>query len=222
MAVFQLKQIHPPAPGEPIHWSYDRAELIADAIVHVLGVSFALGGTIALFLIRPSSAGLAVYAVGLTTALGLSATYNVWPVSPRKWLLRRFDHSAIYLLIAATYTAFSSQVRDHDFAVVFLIGVWGASLAGVVLKLRFPGRLDRLSIALYLALGWSGILAYDKAVVTLTSSTLVLIGVGGALYTLGVFFHAWDRLRFQNAIWHGFVLVAAACHFAAVFGLGTA
>ncbi len=102
MAIFQLKQMSPPPPDGPIHWSYDRAELIADAIVHILGVSFAFAGGIALLLVRPSSAGMdnyfvAVYVVGLLTALGLSATYNLWPVSPRKWLLRKFDHSAIYL-----------------------------------------------------------------------------------------------------------------------------
>lgn len=226
VAVFQLKEIRHPPPDHPIHWTYDRSELIADAIVHVLGVSFAFGGAIGLFLIRPPSAGMdncfvAVYAVGLITTLGLSATYNLWPVSPRKWLLRRFDHSAIYLLIAATYTAFSSQVRDQNFAIVFLIGVWSAALAGAMLKLSFPGRFDRVSIGLYLALGWSGILAYEKAVAAFSSSTLTLIAAGGALYTLGVFFHTWERLRFQNALWHGFVLVAAGCHFAAVVGLET-
>lgn len=153
--------------------------------------------------------------------LGLSATYNLWPVSPRKWLLRRFDHSAIYILIAATYTPFVSQVRDKDFAIVFLIGVWSVAIAGAILKLSFPGRLDRLSIGLYLAMGWSGILVFEKAAAALPSSTLILIAAGGVLYTLGVLFHSWERLRFQNAIWHGFVLVAAGCHFTAVVGLET-
>jgi hemolysin III len=88
--------------------------------------------------------------------LGLSATYNLWPVSPRKWLLRRFDHSAIYLLIAATYTPFVTQVRDREFAMVFLVGVWGLAIAGAILKLRFPGRFARLSIWLYLAMGGVG------------------------------------------------------------------
>jgi hemolysin III len=226
VAVFQLKQICPPAPDDPIHWTYDRAELIADGVVHAVGVCLGLVGAIGLFMVRLPTAIetylIAVYAVGLIMTLGMSATYNLWPVSPRKWLLRRFDHSAIYLLIAATYTPFVSQIRDRDFAITFLIVVWTAAVAGAILKLSLPGRFDRLSIGLYLAMGWSGVLAYEKAADALSSSTLILIAAGGALYTLGVCFHSWERLRFQNAIWHGLVLVAAGCHFAAVVGLITA
>jgi len=151
--------------------------------------------------------------------LGLSATYNLWPVSPRKWLLRRFDHAVIYLLIAATYTPLISEVRDRDLAIIFLIGVWSTAMAGAILKLFFPGRFDRLSIGLYLAMGWSGIILYEKAVSALPVSTLILIATGGILYTFGVLVHAWERLRFQNAIWHGLVLLAAGCHFVAVVGL---
>jgi len=226
VTIFQLKHICPPAADHPIHWTYDRAELIADGIVHAFGVTFGLIGAVALFLMHPTSTGIdgyvALYAVGLITMFGLSATYNLWPVSPRKWLLRRLDHSAIYLLIAATYTPFVSQVDDRAFAIAFLIGVWGAAIAGVFLKLSFPGRFDRLSIGLYLAMGWSGILAYEKAAAALPYATLVLIVAGGVLYTFGLLFHSWQRLRFQNAIWHGLVLVAAGCHFAAVAGLDIA
>src|SRR6476661_5463549 len=105
---------------------------------------------------------------------------------PRKWLLRRFDHSAIYLLIAATYTPFISQLNDASFAPRFLIGVWGVAFAGTVLKLNFPGRFDRVSIALYLVLGWSGAHAYDKAAAALLTLILALIVAGGGLYTMGV------------------------------------
>jgi hemolysin III len=224
MAVFQLKLIERPLAGAPVHWTYDRTELIVDGVVHAFGVSFGFVA-ILLCLIQAETTDrydVAVYAVVLITMLGLSAMYNLWPVSPRKWLLRRLDHSAIYLLIVATYTPFMLQVNDRNFAIAFLIGVWSVAIAGVVLKLSFPGRFDRLSIGLYLALGWSGILVYEKAIAVLPLSTLVLIAAGGALYTLGVLFHTWERLRFQNAIWHSFVLVAAGCHFAAVVGFDTA
>jgi len=225
VAVFQLKLIRNPPKGDPIHWNYDRAELIADGVVHVLGVSLGIVA-IALCIIEFATGtdryDVAVYTVVLLTMFGLSATYNLWPVSPSKWVLRRFDHAFIYLLIAATYTPFISEVRERDFATVFLAGVWSTALAGAILKLAFPGRFDRLSIGLYLALGWSGIIAYDKAVAALPLSTLVLIAAGGTLYTFGVIFHSWERLRFQNAIWHSFVLLAAGCHFASVVGLETA
>jgi hemolysin III len=222
VAVFQLKQIRNPPTGDPIHWTYDRAELIADCVVHVIGVSL---GMIAIVLcIFQLATGtdrydVVVYTVVLVTMLGLSATYNLWPVSPRKWLLRRFDHAVIYLLIAATYTPLISEVRDRDLAIIFLIGVWSTAMAGAILKLFFPGRFDRLSIGLYLAMGWSGIILYEKAVSALPVSTLILIATGGILYTFGVLFHAWERLRFQNAIWHALVLLAAGCHFVAVVGL---
>ena len=227
MALFHLKKLCSPSADDPIHWNYDRTEVIADGIVHALGVSFGLVGAIALFLVRPASTTVdtsvvAIYAVGLLTMLVLSATYNLWPVSPRKWLLRRFDHAAIYLLIAATYTPFISQFNDASFATQFLMGVWGVAFAGIVLKLNFPGRFDKISIALYLAMGWSGALAYDKAAASLPSLILALIAAGGGLYTMGVLFHSWRRLRFQNAIWHGFVILGAGCHFTAVVGLVTA
>jgi len=225
VAVFQLKRIRNPPKGDPIHWTYDRAELVADGVVHFLGISFgiiAIGLCLTELAVGTDRYDVAVYIIVLVTMLGLSASYNLWPVSPRKWVLRRFDHAVIYLLIAATYTPFISEVRDRDFATNFLIGVWITALAGALLKLCLPGRFDRLSIGIYLAMGWSGIFAYDKAASALQSSTLILIAAGGALYTFGVLFHSWERLRFQNAIWHGFVLLAAACHFAAVVGLETA
>jgi hemolysin III len=227
VALFGLKQLCLPAAGNPIQWNYDRTELIVDGVVHALGVGFGIVGATILLLVGSASATvdssvIAIYAAALLTMLLLSATYNLWPVSPRKWLLRRFDHSAIYLLIAATYTPFISQLNDSSFAKKFLIGLWGVAFVGAILKLNWPGRYDKLSIALYLAMGWSGALAYDQATSSLPSSILPLIAAGGGLYTLGVLFHSWERLRFQNAIWHGFVVLGAGCHFSAVVGLVTA
>ncbi len=83
-----------------------------------------------------------------------------------------------------------------------------------------PGRFDRLSILLYLALGWSGVMVYDTMVQSLPPAVFWLIAAGGMVYSLGVIFHVWERLRFQNAIWHGFVVVGAALHYCAVFVVG--
>ena len=208
-----------------IRWNYDRAELIADSVVHILGLSVGLIAAVALIVVSGMFAApshlvaVCVYATGLLAMLALSATYNMWPVSPRKWLLRRFDHSAIYVLIAGTYTPFVMQIKDGMVAGLLLGGIWLVAIVGIVLKLFFPGRFDRLSIGLYLAMGWSGVAAYDAVMSSLPVNTLVWLAVGGMLYTLGVIFHAWERLRFQNAIWHGFVLSAAACHYVAVLDL---
>ena len=111
------------------------------------------------------------------------------------------------------------QLQDRAFAMSLLAGVWSVAIVGVVLKLFFPGRFDRISVGLYLAMGWSGIIAYDSGLSSLPHLALWLIAAGGLLYSFGVIFHAWRRLRFQNAIWHCFVLLGAACHYTAVLDL---
>jgi hemolysin III len=148
--------------------------------------------------------------------LGFSAAYNMWPVSPAKWVLRRFDHSAIYLLIAGTYTPFLMQMKNVLASASLGIGVWLTAVVGMALKLVLPGRFDRLAVGLCLLLGWSGVVAYDSLASVLPSSSLWLIAIGGILYSLGTLFHLLQRLRFHNAIWHGFVLLAASCHYVAV------
>jgi len=111
------------------------------------------------------------------------------------------------------------EVKESLLAIALLVGVWCAAIAGIVIKLKFPGRFDRLSVGLYLAMGWSGMMLYDSVVKALPAMAMGFIVAGGVLYTLGVVFHAWQRLRFQNAIWHGFVLGGAACHYTAVLDI---
>ena len=228
MTIFKLKQlastsIH--AATGAIRWNYDRAELIADGVVHGIGI---LAGVVAATVLVVLTAihagardilGVSIYVAGLLSMLVLSATYNLWPVSPTKWVLRRLDHSAIYVLIAATYTPFIMELKDSVFAIALLVGVWCVAIFGIVLKLAWPGRFDRLSVGLYLALGWSGMMLYDSVVAALPQMALWFVLAGGALYSLGVIFHAWQRLRFQNVIWHCFVLLGAACHYTAVLDL---
>lgn len=205
----------------PIRWDYDRAETIADAVVHLLGIALAIGGGAALIVIAVHHANVsqvtavAIYIAGLAAMIGFSAAYNLWPLTPVKWWLRRLDHSAIYLLIAATYTAFVLPIGGAA-ADAILIVQWVAAAAGISLKIVWPGRFDRAAIALYLVMGWSGLAVIGPMAAALAPVTLLLIALGGVLYSVGVIFHVWDSLRFQNAIWHGFVLSAALCHYAAV------
>ena len=225
MTIFRLKQLASTslhAAAGAMHWNYDRAELIADGIVHAVGVCFGLIAATVLIVLTAVYAtaldivAVSVYVAGLLAMLVLSATYNLWPVSRAKWVLRRFDHAAIYILIAATYTPVIMQVKDSVFAIALLIGVWCVAIVGVVLKLVLPGRFDRLAVGLFLAMGWSGIMLYDSVVAALPTMALWFVVAGGVLYSLGVIFHAWQRLRFQNVIWHCFVLLGAACHYTAV------
>ena len=228
MTIFRFKQLasqtlHGVPPG--ISWNYDRHEIIADGVVHAVGVLAGLVAAIVLvvtacyFATAADIVAVSIYAAGLISMLALSAVYNLLPVSRWKWILRRFDHSAIYILIAAPYTPFIAQMPLSVTSVALMTGVWGVAIVGIVLKLFCPGRFDRLAIGLYLAMGWSGIVVYDTIAAVLPPATLWLIAAGGLLYSAGVIFHVWERLRFQNAIWHGFVLLAASCHYAAVIDL---
>ena len=204
-------------------WNYDRGEIIADSVIHAMGICLGLiGAVIIIVLVATHStrsvvtASVLIYAAALLAMLGFSAAYNMWPVSHTKWILRRFDHSAIYLLIAGTYTPFVAQLKNSFVAGGLLTGVWLTVGVGVALKLVLPGRFDRAAIVLYLLLGWSGVTAYGSFFASLPSLTFWLLAAGGILYSMGVIFHAWRSLRFQNAIWHAFVLLAAVCHYAAV------
>lgn len=216
-----------PAQATTVAWNYDRAEIIADAIIHAISIALGIAGAAVLLVIAFHAARSAeiapviIYIVGLLSMLGLSAAYNLWPISPRKWLLRRFDHSSIYLLIAATYTPLIWHAKSGIFPIVLLIVVWLVAAVGIVLKLGWPERFDGLSIVLYLVLGWSGILAYEPVAAALRPLTLWLIAIGGALYSIGVLFHLWERLRFHTVIWHSFVLTAALCHYTAVLSCVT-
>jgi hemolysin III len=212
-----LRQDH---PGQ-IGWDYDRGEIIADGVVHAIGIVLGLIGAVAIVVIavetdRIDVAPVVIYVVGLLAVLGLSAAYNMWPVSPTKWLLRRFDHSAIYLLIAGTYTPFLVQMKNAVASFGLGTGLWVSALIGVTLKLALPGRFDRLAIVLCLLLGWSGAIVYESFTSAIPGPSLWLLAIGGILYSVGTLFHVWEGLRFQNAIWHGFVLLGAACHYSAV------
>ena len=206
-------------------WDYDRTELIADGVIHAVGLGLALLGVATLIssswpLTDFKTASILIYAVGLVAMLGFSAAYSLWPVSPVKWRLRRFDQSTIFIFIAATYTPLIAHLKSDVATLWTLIGVWTVAFFGVLLKALLPGRFDRFSIGLCLLLGSSGLLLYESALAALPSSTLCLIAIGGALYATGIIFHLCENLRFQNSIWHAFVLTAAICHYAAIVNCG--
>lgn len=201
---------------------YSQGELIADAFVHAAAM---IAGVIAFAVLfvrvgligtASDTVAMAIYAASFFLLFGFSCAYNMAPPSHLKWLLRRFDHSSIYLMIAGTYTAVVSQMSDQTLAWSLIAVVWTVAALGVALKLLLPGRLDGLSLVLYLALGWTGVLVAKPLAAALPGPTLWLIAVGGLLYTVGVVFYKWDSLKFQNAIWHAFVAVAAACQYAGV------
>jgi hemolysin III len=204
-------------------WHYSRAERIADGVVHAVGIVLAaIAGSVVLAfaasLARPGEYLAAVFfVVSLLIVLSVSLAYNLWPVSsPAKWVLRRFDHSAIYLLIAATYTPFLAQIEGSPLASWMIVVVWSAAVLGIGLKIFLPGRFDRLAVFFYLAIGWSGIVLAEPLTRTLPGNSISFLIAGGLVYSCGVIFFVWKRLRFHNALWHGFVVTGAGLHLAAL------
>lgn len=198
------------------------AEQAADRAVHWSGVAagvVAAGLLLGILIHQHDSRRLiaaAVYAAGLLAMLGCSAAYNLTRPSPRKELLRRFDHAAIFLMIAGSYTPFMGSLEQTDWGWTLLGVVWLVALAGVTVKLAFPRRLEGVSILLYLGLGWIVLVALRPLAESVTATTVALLVVGGVLYSAGVIFHLWESLPFQKAIWHGMVVAAAACHYGAI------
>jgi hemolysin III len=200
--------------------AYSRAEYVSDAVVHVAGLALALMAVPALIvaaaLLRgdaPTLVGTSVYGVALILMLGCSALYNMIRRPDWGWLLKRLDHAAIYMKIAGTYTPFT-LITGQGLALT--AGLWGAALLGIVLKVADPWRFRWAGLALYLGMGWGGVVAGGALLAALPVPVVVLMGVGGGLYTLGVVFYLWERLPFHNTIWHVFVLAASAVFFAAV------
>ena len=148
--------------------------------------------------------------------LGCSALYNLASDRPRKALWRRLDHAAIFVMIAGTYTPFAVVAIGGAWGTGLLVFVWTVAAAGVVLKLLDPGRFETLSIAAYLSLGWTIIVAIDHLIAAVSLRAFVLLAAAGFLYSAGVLFYRWHRLPYQRAIWHGFVLTAAACQYFAI------
>ena len=196
----------------------ERRELTADFVVHVLGLGLGAVAALALLVLAALNGGLApvaIYVLGLAAMLGCSALYHLRRTSRFRPWLRRLDHAAIFVMIAGTYTPFTIQLPGA-WAPALTAAVWAIAALGVAAKLAVPRHVEKLSVALYLGLGWIGLIALDPLLAAIDPTILALIGAGGLVYSAGVVFHLWQSLPFHNAIWHGFVLVAAGVHYAAV------
>jgi hemolysin III len=199
-----------------------RHELAADCIIHILGIGAgSIGGATLVALIAERGdwlelGALLIYAVGIVAMFGCSAAYNLARTSRWRAAFQRCDHAAIFVMIAGTYTPFTLLRLDGAWSWGLTTAVWLIAGVGMLIKLCRRCDLRYASVAPYLLLGWIGLIALDPLFRSLGWETLALIGLGGALYTIGIGFHVWDRLPFQKAIWHGFVLAAASVHYAAV------
>ncbi|MBV1705830.1 MAG: hemolysin III family protein [Hyphomicrobiales bacterium] len=198
-----------------------NAEFIADGIIHIVGLTAALCGTIGLVALallggHSDVLQLLVYCGGMLAMFGASAAYNLGYGTRFRHVLQSFDHSAIFLMITGTYTPFITNGFSFWAASLLLVLIWGWALCGIAMRLFWPAAFARYSLMLYLGLGWMAVIFIAPQLYLTTPQVLIPLIIGGLLYTGGVLFHVGERLPFQNAIWHVFVLAAAASHYYAV------
>lgn len=196
-------------------------EEIANAVTHGVGLILALIGLVVLCARAYTRgepvhmASCSIYGATLVILYGASTLYHSVQTPRVKRWLRIFDHTAIYLLIAGTYTPFTLVALDGGWGWSLFAAIWGLAIIGILYKLLAFGRFRRLSLALYLGMGWLAVIAIGPLWESLPVEAIALIGAGGAAYTLGVIFYALPR-RFFHTVWHLFVLGGSAFHYAAV------
>lgn len=204
-------------------------EHVADGVVHVLGVAAALIGATALVIWAAYEAPLErippliAYSIGLIATFSLSAAYNMTLHKRARAILRRFDHAAIFIMIAGTYTPLAVIAIGGWVGIAMASAAWVIAALGVFLKLFFFHRFYRATFALYLVQGWLAVLAIGPMRETMSPTAQALVVAGGLTYTIGTLFHHAEHWPFNRAIWHAMVLAAAATHYVAIFQVvGTA
>ncbi len=197
-------------------------EEIANAISHGAGALSSLGllPVLVMEAVRRADpiqvAANAVFGTMLFLLYLASTVYHALPPSRAKAVCQRLDHAAIYLLIAGTYTPMALGPLRGPWGYAMLGVIWALALCGVLSKLILGIRGHKLSVALYLLMGWLGVLMLPVVLREIPPEGLLWLFVGGVIYSAGTIFYSWDRLRYGHLVWHLFVLGGSACHVAAV------
>jgi len=201
---------------------YTLREEVANSITHGVGAALSIAGLI-LLIVYSSTYGdtwhivsCTIYGITLILLYTASTLYHSLPFPALKGLLRAFDHSAIYLLIAGTYTPFMLVNLRGPWGWSLFGTIWGIAILGIILKTTRFGRRPGVSLAFYLTMGWIVIIAIKPLIAVLDPGGLKLLVLGGLAYTGGVIFYVWEKLPYSHAIWHLFVLAGSAFHFFAI------
>lgn len=198
------------------------AEKTADLVVHVVGLTLAAVGGVVLAVLAAIYSGVgtvvatAVYALCLVAMLTASTLYNQTRPCAARPVLRRLDEAAIFLMIAGSYTPFTTQRFEGGWAIGFTLLVWALGIGGALAKLWAPRLSDAIWSAVYVAFGWLAVFALKPMLDTVHPAALILLVIGGLIYTAGVFVFISPKVKFRRAIWHGFVVTGATVHWAAV------
>ena len=207
-----------------MHASYSPREEMANTVTHGFGVALGIVGLVLLVVASARHGDAwhvtssAIFGTTLVLLYSTSTLYHAFRGERVKRLLRKFDHAAIFLLIAGTYTPFVLVPLRGPWGWSLFGVVWGLAVVGVVLKFWFAGRFRLASTLLYLGLGWLVLIAFKPLVATLPRAGLAWLIAGGACYSLGTIFYLWKKLPYHHAVWHLWVLAGSVCHWIAVFG----
>ena len=206
----------------PLVPDYDPLEERLNFLSHGAGAALALIAGIFLiikgaYLPAGQWFGLWVYALSMVLLFSASALYHMAVTADRRYFYKKLDHTAIYYLIAGTYTPFLSIAIPTQKAQYLLIALWIIALIGTLFKLVFINRFHKISLIAYLVMGWLAVLVMDDMQAYLSSQALTFLLIGGIAYTVGALFYALKRVRYTHAIWHVFVLLGAGLHFLAIY-----
>ena len=196
-------------------------EEIANAITHGVGVLLAITAFVFLLISaeQGSRLGFAIYGVSLILLYLASTLYHSLAFTRARRLFQKFDHMAIFLLIAGTYTPFCLTALDGWMRWTMLATVWGFAILGIVLKSLFTGRFEWLSVSIYILTGWMVVIAIKPIYTFLSGHGFLLLVAGGLAYTIGTFFYVNRRIPYSHSIWHLWVLAGSVLHFFSILTL---
>ena len=198
-----------------------KAELV-NSITHGFGILFGIVCIPILIAMAtksdntPGIIGAAIYGFCFLMVFTFSTLYHGFQHAQAKEVLQILDHISIYFLIAGTYTPFLLIYMNDAFGITLLSVLWGLTALGTVFKIFYTGRWNKLSTIIYLAMGWIMVAGGRTFFVALPQPVLIMLLIGGALYSLGVIFYLWHKYTYNHAVWHFFVLAAAICHYVAI------
>ncbi len=201
---------------------YTLGEEIANSVIHGVGIVLGIAGlgVLTAFASLYGDAwhivGCSVFGAALILLYTASTLYHSIPLPRVKAVLRTLDHSAIFVLIAGTYTPFLLVNLRGPWGWSLFGVIWGLALVGIVLRIVRGRRSTLLSVGLYVGMGWAVVAAIEPMLNSVAPGGLLLLLLGGLAYTLGIVFYAWKRLPYHHAIWHVFVLAGSISHFFAI------
>ena len=202
---------------------YSKKEELANSLTHGLGTLLGVTALIVLLIfsaMRGTTSHIvssAIYGSTLIILYGASTLYHAVQSPNAKRILQKIDHSSIFILIAGTYTPFTLVSLRGAWGWSLLGLIWGLAIIGVILELAPKKRYKKISIALYLSMGWLIIVAIKPMIENVETDGLLLLLAGGIVYSLGIIFYIWKSFPFNHAIWHLFVLAGSTLQFFAVF-----